>query len=237
MKIPTIIGNKIFKYKKDALSYYKNILNSYKFGEYLSDEHYDDLLDLIDYDDSFYEEDEVEENTIENIRIAKVQFNVRCFEVIYNDSTSCYISYLQMIKRPKYNPDNSFYRACRNAVINDIRGVKQAYFDSNSNKGFVKCQETGQLSKWEDLVIDHRQPNTFSVIVDRFKELKQIDTKDVDYLLNEDNLLLFENENLANEFVSYHKSKANLRIVRKEVNLSRTGLARIKQTSNDLKIE
>ncbi len=195
MKTPTIIGNKVFKHKKDALNYYKNILNFYKFGEYLSDEHYDDLSDLIDYDDSFCEEDEGEDEQnaidstsalekieqdliIENIRIAKVQFNAKCFEVIYNDSTSCYISYLQIIKRPKYNPDNSFNTACRNAVINDIRGVKQAYFDSNSNKGFVKCQETGQPSKWEDLVIDHRQPDTFSVIVDRFKELKRIDTKD-----------------------------------------------------------
>ena len=251
----TTIGNKVFKYKKDALDYYKNILNSYKFGELLSDEHFDDLLDLLDYDDSFYEEEDeidIEEDiihttftsneaeqelTIEDIRVAKVQFNAKCFEIIYSDSTTAYISYIQIINRPQYNPDILFNRACRNAIQNDMRIVKQKYFDSHSNKGYVKCQETGQMSKWEDLVVDHRQPHTFSIIVDRFKEVKQIDTKEVDYTVNESNLLLFSDQDLITEFVLYHKAKANLRIVRKENNLSRTGMARLKQTSNDLKIE
>lgn len=254
MRNPITIGDKVFKYKKDTLAYYKNILNSYKFGESLSDAHFDDLLDLLEYDDSFDEEDEIddEDNVIENttipdeadqdlaiedIRVAKVQFNAKCFEIIYNDSTTCYISYLQIINRPKHNPDNCFYVACRNSVQNDIRAVKQKYFDVNSNKGHVKCQETGQMSKWEDLVVDHRQPNTFSTIVDRFKEVKQIDTKEIDYIVNENNLLLFSDQNLTSEFVLYHKTKANLRIVRKENNSSRTGMARLKQTSLDLKIE
>ena len=254
MKNPITIGDKVFKYKKDALAYYKNILNSYKFGESVSDEHFDDLLDLMDYNYSFYEEDEVENQEeiidasstedeaeqdleITDIRIAKVQFNAKCFEILYDDSTNHYISYTQIINRPKHNPDNLFNRACRNAIQNDLRVVKQKYFDANSKKGYVKCQETGQISKWEDLVIDHRQPNTFSVIVDRFKELKHIDTKEIDYEVNKDNLLLFTDQTLTTEFVLYHKAKANLRIVRKENNLSRTGMARLKQTSKDLKIE
>jgi len=35
----------------------------------------------------------------------------------------------------------------------------------------VKCQESGELLSWKELVIDHRQLNTFSVIVDRFIEV------------------------------------------------------------------
>ena len=254
MRNPTTIGDKVFKYKKDALAYYKNILNSYKFRESLGDEHFDDLLDLLDYDDSFDVEDEMDDDAdtienpstsdeaeqdlaIEDIRVAKVQFNTKCFEIIYDDSTTRYISYTQIINRPKYNSDKLFNTACRNAVQNDLRIVKQKYFDANSNKGYVKCQETGQMSKWEDLAVDHRQPNTFSIIVDRFKEVKQIETKEIDYIVSENNLLLFSDQNLTSEFVSYHKTKANLRIVRKENNLSRTGMARLKQTSVDLKIE
>ena len=34
------IGDKEFKFKKDALNYYKEILNSYDFGEILTDNHY-----------------------------------------------------------------------------------------------------------------------------------------------------------------------------------------------------
>ena len=39
------------------------------------------------------------------------------------------------------------------------------------------------------------------------------------------------------DFVNYHKEKANLRVVKKEKNLSRTGMARVKQSTNDLKID
>ena len=252
MKNPITIGDKVFKHKKDALTHYKNILSSYKFGEPLNDEHYNDLLDLIDYKHSFYDEDENEaesnEETIDdseaevdleitNIKIGRVQFNTKCFEIVYSDSSSSYISYIQSIKRTKYDPDNLFNIACRNAIHTDIRALKQKYFEINSYKGQVKCQETGQLCKWESLVVDHRQPNTFSIIVDRFKEVKQIDTTKIEYFVNDNNFLLFSDPNLLNEFISYHKAKANLRVVKKENNLSRTGMARLKQSAKDLKVD
>ncbi|MVN23472.1 DUF3223 domain-containing protein [Mucilaginibacter arboris] len=250
MKNPTTIGNKVFKHKKDALNHYKNILSSYRFQESLSDEHYNDVLDLIYYKYSFY--DDVEsENKEENIDdtgteedveivdiiIGKVQFNTKCFEIVYSDSSSSYISYIQSINRTKYNPENIFNIACRNAIQNDMRAIKQKYFDNNSYKGQVKCQETGELCKWESLVVDHRQPNTFSIIVDRFKEIRQIDTSKIEYFVNDNNLLLFSDTHLLTDFILYHKTKANLRIVKKENNLSRTGMARVKQSNNDLKIE
>ena len=251
MKKTTIIGDKVFKHKKDALTHYKNILSSYKFGESLNDEHYNDLLDLIDYkylcvdqdvndtdsNEGINEENEAEELEIIDIKIGNVQFNTKCFEIVYNDLSSSFISYIQSINRTKHDPDNLFNIACRNAIHKDMRALKQKYFDNNSQKGQVKCQETGQLCKWESLVVDHRQPNTFSIIVDRFKEVKQIDTSKIEYFVNENNFLLFSDSNLLTDFVLYHKSKANLRVVKKEINLSRTGMARVKQTTLDLKIE
>ena len=261
MRTPLIIADKEFKTKKDALNYYKTILNSYKFGQSLSDEHFNDLIDLLDYDffidnpeiENSEDESEnkkqkeineeiqdIEENEddliIEDIKIARVQFNTKCFEVVHNDLSSVYISYIQIINRPKFTPDTLFNNACRNTVHKDMMAVKQKYFDDNSVKGYVKCQETNILSNWEDLRIDHRQPNTFSVIVDRFKEVNKIEVAEIEYLTNDDNLLLFKNEIITEAFINYHKEKANLRIVRKECNLSRTGMARIKRSSKDLTI-
>lgn len=253
MKNPITIGDKVFKHKKDALTHYKNILSSYKFGESLNDEHYNDLLDLIDYKYSFMikknetethnNDDTIDDRAAEtnleitDIKIGRVQFNTKCFEIVYDNLSSCHISYIQSINRTKYDPDNLFNIACRNAIHKDMRDLKQKYFDLNSHKGQVKCQETRQLCKWENLVVDHRQPNTFSIIVDRFKEVKQIDTREIKYFVNDNNLLLFSDQNLLTEFKSYHKAKANLRIVKKENNLSRTGMARVKQSKNDLKID
>ncbi len=263
MREPIIIGNKSYKYKKDALLYYQNILNSYDFGDNVSDEHLDELIDLLNYDISFFKKEvsnktegvevngneeiitieeqinalEQEEVLIEDIRIAKVQYNTKCFEIVYTDSTTCLMSYILILSRPKSDPAKDFNRACRNAIQNDMRLVKLRYFQLNSKKGVVKCQETGELHKWVDLVVDHRQPNTFSMIVERFKELKQIDINNIEYEFDEGNKLLFKDLSLAQDFVNYHKEKANLRIIKKEKNLSRTGMARIKQSINDLKIE
>ncbi len=193
MRKPFKIGQKEYKFKKDAIAHYRTILNSYDFGQSLNDSNFDDLIDLLEYDylnelaeiettdesvdeeanievelsnDEEYSDDEI---IIENIKVSRVQFNTKCFEVFYNDNSSQYISYLMIINNTKYTPEKLFNVACRNLIHNDIQAVKQEYFDKNSVKGQVKCQETGILSKWTELAVDHRQPNTFSIIVDRFK--------------------------------------------------------------------
>lgn len=246
---PIIIGNNSFRFKKDAISHYRHILNSYNFKESLDEPDFYDLIDLLNYDylnnsdvsdvnESFTDEesDEKTDVWITDIKVSKVQYNTKCFEVFYSDNSSCYISYLMMINNTKYTPKMLFNEACRSAIHKDIRKVKQKYFASHSVKGHVKCQETGILSKWSELVIDHRQPNTFSVIVDRFKELNDFDLDNIDYKTDENNLILFKNENITNQFSDYHKEKANLRIVRKECNSGRASMARISRTKNDLKI-
>jgi hypothetical protein len=258
MRNPLKIGNKEYKFKKDAIAHYRAILNSYEIGQSLNDSDFYDLIDLLDYnyladietnEDSGEEEinNEVEINSIEesnedeisitDIKIARVQFNTKCFELFYSDDTSAYISYLMIINNTKYTPEKLFYIACRNSIHNDIKSVKQEYFDKHSIKGQVKCQETGLMSKWEELVVDHRQPNTFSIIVDRFKEVNRIDLDLIEFTSNDQNHIIFKDDNLKEEFRIYHMGKANLRIVRSECNSSRTGLARIKRTSKDLIIK
>lgn len=260
MRKPIKIGQKEYKFKKDAISHYRTILNSYDFGQSLNDFDYDDLIDLLDYNYFNYlaelettedsdeevideieitekEDEEEAELTIEDIKVARVQFNTKCFEIFYSDQTSVYISYLMIINNTKYTPEKLFYVACRNSIHDDIKAVKQKYFDQNSIKGQVKCQETGILSKWTELAVDHRQPNTFSVIVDRFKEVHRVELDLIEYTSDDQNHIIFEDETWTEQFRKYHREKANLRIVRTECNSSRTGLARIKRTSKDLTVK
>jgi hypothetical protein len=51
------------------------------------------------------------EITIEDIKIARVQFNTKCFEIFYSDKTSAFISYLMIINNTKYTPEKLFYVA------------------------------------------------------------------------------------------------------------------------------
>jgi hypothetical protein len=262
MKKPLIkIGSKTYKFKKDVILHYRKILNSYDFGQSLNESDFYDLIDLLNYDsseninefetaedsanekhicDADWENNEQKnepEVTINDIKIVKVQYNTKCFEIVYSDNTSEYISYLMYINNSGYTPEKLFDKACRSSIQGDIRTVKQEYFDRNSQKGRVKCQETGLLSKWEELVVDHRQPNTFSIIVERFKEVYRINLDDIDYSTDDQNNIIFKDENLTKAFRNYHKEKASLRIVRKECNSSRTGQARVKRTSKDLTIK
>jgi hypothetical protein len=261
MRKPFKIGLTEYTFKKDAIAHYRTILNSYNFGQSLSNTDFDELIDLLDYANlnSFADiessgeecEEEIQndieiidskdtvedELLIEDIKVSKVQFNTKCFEIFYNDKTSEYISYLMILNNTSYTPEKLFYAACRNSIYSDIRSVKKEYFDKNSIKGLVKCQETGIQSKWTELAVDHRQPNTFSIIVDRFKEVSKIDLDVIEYTSNDQNHIVFQNENLTESFKKYHKEKASLRIVRIECNSSRTGMARIKRTTKDLTIK
>lgn len=261
MRKPFKIGQKEYKFKKDAIAHYRAILNSYDFDQSLNSNDFEDLIVLIDHDYLNYlaeieesadqneanieNELELSENNdaieevvvIENIKVSKVQFNTKCFEVFYSDQTSMYISYLMMLNNSKYTSEKLFCIACRNSIHEDIRSVKQSYFAANSVKGQVKCQETGILSRWEELVVDHRQPNTFSVILDRFKEVVNLDLDAIEYISNEKNHIVFEDGKLTESFRKYHSAKATLRIVRRDFNSSRSGLARLKRTSKDLTIK
>lgn len=50
MRKPFKIGQKEYKFKKDAITHYRTILNSYDFGQSLNDSDFDDLIDLLEYD-------------------------------------------------------------------------------------------------------------------------------------------------------------------------------------------
>ncbi len=233
MKPPIKIGNKEFKYKKDALLYFKTILNSYDFDEKLNDDDTADVTALLLENEK--RKDKVGSG-IKEIKIGKVQFGTKCFQIIRNDLTSENFSYIYCINGD-LKPFTKFSHACRNAIHKDLHNVKQKYFDQNSVKGKVKCQETGILSSWTELNVDHRQPNTLSVIIDRFIELHKVDLKSIEYETDKDNKSLLADKELEKKFQDYHMEKANLRIVRKEKNLGRSHQGRVKKQKKDLRIE
>jgi hypothetical protein len=242
MKHPIQIGSKLYKSKKEAISYYRTILNSYDFGQSLNDFDFADLIDLLnigtiipDTENKNEDSEEDEICYVTDIRVSKVQYNTKCFEVFYEDGTSRYISYLLHVNGNHFTASELFNIACRSAVSADIHAVKSRYFKGAINR-MVQCQETGILSKWEELVIDHRQPNTFSVIVDRFKELHQIEPERLEYSTDERNNTIFVDVSIAEKFRAYHRAKANLRIVRRECNSGRNSMARLKRSNRDLSI-
>ncbi len=86
-------------------------------------------------------------------------------------------------------------------------------------------------------MVDHRQPNTFSVIVDRFIELNNLDIKKVEYISVSGGHNELADKDFKASFIQYHKEKANLRVVNKRLNSGRSFQARVKRQNKDLRIE
>lgn len=227
------VGNLYFKYKKDVISYYKKILNKYDFKESLDEQDFNDVLNLLKIHPNAQE---IIGAGIKEIIVDETRYKTKCFNAIRVDSSSEIFSYIKCING-NLSPLAKFRKTCRDVISDDLRLVKLSFFKRNSKKGRVRCQETGKLSCWHELNVDHRQPNTFSMIVDRFIELHGIDLKTVEYIEVIDNVYLFKDNDLAEKFRRYHKEKSNLRLVRKDKNLRRSYLARNKRQKKDLKIE
>ncbi len=230
MKKEICIGDLRFKYKKDALLHFRNILNSYDFGESLNKEDFDEVLSLLGLHENVKEKIGV---GIQEIKVDEVRYHTKCFHLVRIDLTTDVFSYTKCINGSS-SPLVKFNKACRELIANDLREVKLSFFKGRSKKGRVKCQETGELCCWEELNVDHRQPNTFSVIIDRFIEVNQLVIKTIEYIETIDNVYTFKDANLAEMFRKYHKEKANLRIVKKTRNLGRSYQARTKRQKKDL---
>ncbi len=233
MKRPIQFGKLTFETKKDALAHFKHILNSYDFGEKLDAKDFSDICELLKIHEKSKEKIGV---GIKEIEIAEVRYQTKCFNLIRIDSSSDIFSYTKSINGG-FTPLIKFSRTCRDLIYEDLRNVKLEYFKANSEKGFVKCQETGELCKWEELNVDHRQPNTFSIILDRFIEIKQIDINNIEYEKVTDSVYTLKDKELAKRFREYHRIKANLRIVKKDNNLGRSHQARLGRQKKDLTIK
>lgn len=232
MKKPIQIGNIKFSSKKEALNHFNTILNSYNFGDILNDIDFKGIMELVKEHPN---PDRKIGAGIEKVRIAKLRFNTKSFELMRVDESSTYLSYTKRINKLK-TKRTKFSKVCRSTIQNDLRQVKLEYFKKHSKKGKVKCQETNELLSWEELTVDHRQPNTFSVIVDRFIEVNNIDVETIKYIREKGQPDKFQNERIVDEFRSYHSQLANLRIVNKNLNLGRSNQARIKRQKKDLTI-
>ncbi|NOQ93533.1 MAG: hypothetical protein GQ547_02730 [Methylophaga sp.] len=130
-----------------------------------------------------------------------------------------------------------FRNACRQSIQSDLRKVKLSYFREHSIKGRVKCQESNELLKWEELNIDHRQPNTFSVIVERFVEKNSITLESIEYNEIDGGQDELADIKLKELFILFHKEKANLRLINQGLNLGRSHQSRINRQKKDLVIE
>jgi hypothetical protein len=136
MRKPIQIGKLTFDTKKDALEHFKQILNSYNFGEILNAKNFNDVCELL----KIHEKSKEKVGAgIKEIEIAEVRYNTKCFKLIRTDSSVDIFSYTKCINGG-FTPLTKFSRTCRDLIYEDLRNVKLEYFKANSEKGLLNAK-------------------------------------------------------------------------------------------------
>lgn len=226
-----IIADKQFDSQKDAIKFYKDILNNYNVGDEISDEDFELVYNLL----KNHPRSTVKIGCgVEKIIVDRDDYNNRCFHIIRKDGGKENFSYLKCI-RGEPNSFTNFSIACRKAVEDDIMAVKEKYFKENANsENKVRCQESEELISFNEAHVHHRQPNTFSVIVDRFIENNRIDIAAVGYEKEGTYGHKFKDKDLETRFREYHKKIAKLRIVKGKRNIVSSHQAKVQKQKKDI---
>ena len=89
------IGQKVWQLQKDALEYYKRILNAYKVGDFIENEDFDDVFNLIkNHPDA---QGKIGFG-IKAIYVEKDGYGGQCFHIKRTDNSTEHFSYLKAVK-------------------------------------------------------------------------------------------------------------------------------------------
>lgn len=127
-----------------------------------------------------------------------------------------------------------FKEACRTAISSTIQSFKKDFFDCADVSLF--CPITGELMTLSgNSHVDHAPPNTFDKIIRDFIRIKDIDVNRVGLLEEEDGRVRYEIEDkcLERDFIDFHNTRADLRVISKLANLSVVKQAKKEKPFND----
>jgi len=228
---PIDIGDLHFDSKADALSYFRDILQKTRPGDLLMGKDRRDVESLIRNHPRAKEKIGI---GIKFIKVINSLYGAKCFQFIREDNTTDTVSYTKCINCGVSN-FLKFNEACRLSITPFMVQIKKNYFTKD---GLIKepaiCQLTGEVMFFSDAQVDHRQPMTFSQIIDRFIELKSIDVDKIEYETQGTFGHVFKDKCLEKEFIDYHNKKAVLNVIKKSANQAKAGDAIIKRKPTDL---
>ena len=224
---PVTIGSNEFKFQKDALEFYKEILTRVRANAEIKGEDHEHLLALI----------ERHPDAVQKIGVgityfykAPTEMGTSCFWIHRIDGSKTDFSYLSAVTAKSKSLYQKFADACRHAVRNDLRKTKEEFFKNHADeKGCIECEVSGNKITIYESHLDHKKPLTFQVIVITFIHANQIEINNEMLSLSVDGQ--FETEfldlSLKEKFREFHHRVAQLRIINPKANLSLGGSERI----------
>ncbi|MBX3208412.1 MAG: DCL family protein [Labilithrix sp.] len=154
---------------------------------------------------------------VARVYIGGNDFGKRCFWIERIDGSRTDFSFISCISPPSHESE------VRTAMRRHIDSQIIAFRDHAFSEGVaVACAITGQLVANEDAHIDHRPPNTFHTLVDRFlaSESREIRTVAVEPTRDGVTAWGLADLELAARWSAFHAQYCDLQVVTKRANLS-----------------
>ncbi|MEJ1937667.1 DCL family protein, partial [Nostoc sp. NIES-2111] len=225
-----------FKFQKNAIEYFKNMLERYHNGQTVKNDDYNMLLALLE---RHPEADKKMGCGVKRIYKDKTDMPTSCFWIERTDGSKTDFSYRTAISAKSKSLYQEFLEACRNAVQDDLKLTKEKFFDKFADEhGKIECAISGDKIAIYESHLDHRKPLTFQVIVNTFIAANDIEIKREMLSISQDAQCqtTIVDVNIKDKFRRYHHKIAQLRIIKIEHNLSLGGSERILRSSNTVLI-
>ena len=233
---PINIGSLEFRFQKDALTFFKDILNSNRNNTTIENEGHDHLLALIE---RHPEADKKIGVGIKRFYKAPTDMGTSCFWLERTDGSCTDFSYISAVRAKSKSLFQEFSEACRNSIREDLKKTKAEFFNNYGDKdGKVECEITGVKIATYESHLDHKKPMTFQVLVTTFLTASDITLgKEI---FSEPQDAQFETEFLdektKEQFKEYHHNLAQLRVIAIKQNLSLGGSNRITKSKRPVTI-
>ncbi|HAS6313649.1 TPA: DCL family protein [Vibrio vulnificus] len=201
-----------FDSKREAITFFKEMLNKYEDRETLNDTDTVYLYELLMRHPKLGDKWLV---GIKRFYKDKAKdYPTKCFHLERVDDSTSDFSYLDCINGTDRTPFNNFYNACRSAISERLIKEKTEIFKF----GNVHCFKTGELLSINDCEYRHVEI-PFKEIIDRFIQAKDL-TISNDLIVEDADMQYatrFKSIDLAREFDAHHKSIAVLKCFKKYV--------------------
>jgi hypothetical protein len=233
---PIVLKGIEFKFQKDAIYHFKNMLERYRNGQTIAGDDRDMLLALLERHPQAYKKIGC---GVKRLYKDRTDMPTSCFWIERTDASRTDFSYRIAISAKGKSLDQEFLEACRAAVKHDLWVAKEKHFEdfADSDKR-VECDITGEKVAFNESHLDHKKPMTFQVIVESFIGANDIEIKPEMLLMSQDaqfQTTMIDQE-LKDKFRRYHYKMAKLRVIKAELNLSLGGSERIRKSRNPVLI-
>ncbi|WP_257282725.1 DCL family protein [Endozoicomonas sp. SESOKO1] len=236
MAIPVQIGERTYQTKKAAKDYFKAMLAKYSDGDEINDEDSSDLYNLLE---RHPEASQKFGCGIECFFKQRTDKGTSCFWLRRHDGSETEFSYPTCVDAKGKSLYQEFAEACRESVSDDLRATKKGHFEKHADSdGRVACDISGEMVLPHECHLDHKKPMTFQVIVRTFVAANDIEPSREMLSESQDQQFAttFTDAGLAEKFVKYHHSVADLRIIKTKLNLSLGGSERILKSKKPVAI-